>query len=412
MSIRHLGFFVAATMALAACGGGDDSAAGNDPAGTSTGGGSDAGATVGKLGDGGAPSPVGASDGGSAPTSGPIRAPTGSGWHEMPNTKIVDQCPNPTTYSDIQGDDGCQGIVSAWGSALADTARSRLVIWGGGHTDYWGNEIYSLELSADPVKMVRLTDPSHGSAIANLSSCPDAYSDGNPAPRHTGGSLEYLPTQDSYFTHGFGLPPCGDFGDGLWMFDPKGASWSEKSPSSNKPNPGENGSFPMHAYDPTSGKIFEVEVNTGVFWSYDPTTNSWSNLANIDGCTNLDGNAVIDPSRDAYICVGGGDAQRISLKSPYTVTNLSFTNCGTLASDDAPGFAFDSTDDKFVAWNGGNDVYTYDPDSDSCSSQTYTGGPGAQQQNGTFGRFRYFPSADVFVLVNDASENAYALHIR
>ena len=67
-------------------------------------------------------------------------------------------------------------------------------------------------------------------------------------------------------------------------------------------------------------------------------------------------------------------------------------------------------------------VYIYNPDTDSCTSQTYPGVLAAEQQSrattgtgqqceGTYGRFRYFPSLGVFILVNDISENAYSLRL-
>ena len=336
--------------------------------------------------------------------------PSTLGWYQIPNTQISPLCPG---YSDIQGSGGCSAVVYAWGSGLADTKRNRMFIWGGGHVDYYGNETYALDLNANPISMLRLTDASHGSGISNLSSCPDVYSDGQPASRHGYASFEYLPTQDRYFTHGAGLPPCGNFGDGMWWFDPNSVSWTEKNPPSPKPDPANNGSEPMHAYDSVTDTIYDLEANTGIFWQYNPAANTWKQVASLSSstCNQLDASAVIDPVRRIYICIGGGEFQKISLNSPYTVTSLSGSNCGSLASSNAPGFAFDSSQNLFVGWNGGNTVYTYNPDTDSCTSQSFSGGPGAQQPEGTYGRFRYFPSLGVFILINDVSQNAYSLRV-
>jgi hypothetical protein len=78
----------------------------------------------------------------------------------------------------------------------------------------------------------------------------------------------------------------------------------------------------------------------------------------------------------------------------------------------APGAAYDSVQDKIVGWSGGGTVYLYNPDTDACASVTYTtNAPPAQQTLGTYGRFRYFPALNVFALVNDAAQNAYALRL-
>src|SRR6185437_13332269 len=68
-----------------------------------------------------------------------------TGWTELFNTKLQDACPpnyfggqNYTFY------DNCHYVITAWNGGIADTLRNRLIIWGGGHANYSGNELYSL----------------------------------------------------------------------------------------------------------------------------------------------------------------------------------------------------------------------------------------------------------------------------
>jgi hypothetical protein len=77
----------------------------------------------------------------------------------------------------------------------------------------------------------------------------------------------------------------------------------------------------------------------------------------------------------------------------------------------SPGLAYDPIQNLIVGWGGGDTAYLYNPDTDSCTSVTYPNGPGAAQQNGTFGRFRYFPSLGVFAVVNSWASNAYTLRL-
>src|SRR5207237_8013029 len=76
-----------------------------------------------------------------------------------------------------------------------------------------------------------------------------------------------------------------------------------------------------------------------------------------------------------------------------------------------PGFAYDPTRDKCVGWAGGDTVYTFDPDTKTCTTQVFGGGPGPQNSNGTMGRFRYFAALNVFALVNHFDQNAFTLKL-
>jgi chitodextrinase len=338
--------------------------------------------------------------------------PGGLGWYQIPNTTMSSIAP---TYSDIQAVQGATCVVDCWGSGLADTKRQRLIVWGGGHNGYYGNEVYSLNLTANPITMTLLHDASHGTALSNLSTCPDAWADGLPAPRHTGGGLEYLPTQDVYHTHGWGLPPCGGFGDGMWWFNPNTNSWlPEKNPAEpNGPHPDSDGSVGNEAYDSMSDAIYRFEVNGTAFYSYSPASNAWTQLqAYGSGCAGTRSMGVVDPVRRFYICSrNSGGFWKVSLSSPYTETQLSPSGCGGLTTDGGAGMAYDSTQGLIVFWQGGDTVYEYNPDTNSCSSVTYAGGPGATAANGTYGRFRYFPALGVFAVVNRFKQNAYALRL-
>src|SRR5262249_44098226 len=74
--------------------------------------------------------------------------PLTTGWYDVPNTHLRSVCPpddfNGSGYS---FNSACYGVLAAWNSAVMDTTRNRLVIWGGGQTDYLGNEVYALDLN-------------------------------------------------------------------------------------------------------------------------------------------------------------------------------------------------------------------------------------------------------------------------
>jgi hypothetical protein len=77
----------------------------------------------------------------------------------------------------------------------------------------------------------------------------------------------------------------------------------------------------------------------------------------------------------------------------------------------SPGFEYHAKSDRFVAWSGGADVYTLNMDTKVWTKISPAPGntvtPTAATATGTFGRFRYCPSKDVFVVVNSVTEDVY-----
>ncbi len=77
-----------------------------------------------------------------------------------------------------------------------------------------------------------------------------------------------------------------------------------------------------------------------------------------------------------------------------------------------PGLAYDSiTTHNIQAWTGlGNTVYEFNPDANSCTPHSPTGGPPspAHPNSGTFGRFAVFPTLGKFIAVNSTTNNAFA----
>ena len=381
-----------------------DAAAHGDSGSSGSSGGHDAGSdSGGAMLDAAQPDDAAEPDG-----SCPAGLPCAVGWYEVPNTAIAGLCP---TYSDIQGTVGCPAVMAAWGTALVDTKRNRLVIHGGGHVDYYGNEIYAVDFDARPISAVLVHDASHGSGIANLGSCPEIFSDGMPNSRHGYNGLWYLPTQDEYWMYGAGLSICGDFSDGQWVFSPTAGSWTSLS-NTGHPDSAENGSTPQFAYDSVTDSLYEVESNTGTFWQYTIASNVWTSLSDGGGCGTDNATSAIDPVHRLYLCVGSGDFHTVSLTAPYDVTDVSSApGCSALVSAPAPGFAFDPVQNLLVGYIGGNDVTTYDPVAKSCTSQSHPGGPSTVQNVGTYGRFQYMPGLAGFVYAGSTTTNVWFLRL-
>jgi hypothetical protein len=125
---------------------------------------------------------------------------------------------------------------------------------------------------------------------------------------------------------------------------------------------------------------------------------------------------VIDPDRKLFFMIGGPGqfwAIGVGENSKFEVQDWSrkVTGCDPLRYAHSPGLAYDKELREVVGWSGGDTVYLFQAETRTCSTETYPGGPGAAQPNGTFGRFQYFSKLGVFALVNDWKQNAYILRL-
>ena len=84
--------------------------------------------------------------------------PTGYGWHQLANTTMTSMClgnvangmySDPTMTNTTTYDFDCYQIIP-WSGGVIDDQNQRLVVWGGGHSDYAGNEVSALNLNGTP----------------------------------------------------------------------------------------------------------------------------------------------------------------------------------------------------------------------------------------------------------------------
>ena len=336
--------------------------------------------------------------------------PTALGWYQIPNTQLQSVCPPAAQWPTIQGIEGCSAVMADWSGGMADTKRDRLIIWGGGHAGYYGNEVYSLNLAANPITLTRLNNPTN--LPGGYSSTVDAYFDGNPASRHTYDGLSYAANVDAMIAIGGSLSAGGSFSEDAWSLNMSTLAWTHKLQ-----NIGFYQFNPFSAYDPNSGLVF---FNDGAqLWTYNPNTNVATSVDTFSGGISNLGypNLLVDPADKLLFLIGDGNFFKwnIAGSAPYTRQDISgtVTGCSALFQGGGHGLgaAWDPVQKMFVGWSGGNSVTLFNPLTNSCSTVTYTGGPGNQQANGTSGRFDYFPDLGVFAVCNNIAQNCYTLRL-
>jgi hypothetical protein len=138
----------------------------------------------------------------------PVRAAAGPestlpDWVPAPGTRRnisrnvladVDPCPaRDCAYSGVIGQ---RAVLAAWCGAAFAPAYGNLGAWittGGGHGDYFGNEVYAFEL--DSLRWVRLCDPFPGGPLSDADYNEGEYAPGIPLSSHTYQHTQYLPPE-------------------------------------------------------------------------------------------------------------------------------------------------------------------------------------------------------------------------
>ncbi|MFV2055001.1 MAG: choice-of-anchor U domain-containing protein [Thiohalomonadales bacterium] len=350
-------------------------------------------------------------------------------WYEVPasNLRAVQPVPLPPGRSNA--------IIEAWNGGAFDTKRDRLIVWGGGHGDYAGNEVYVFDMTT--LKWIRLNDPSSLVGFCGGETCSPGdhiMPDGSPTSRHTYNGLQYLPNQDLFFAQGGSLWENGFTSDLTWTFNFTNLTWQQKATAI------ESDYEVMTAYDPISGNVFHHGSYT--LAEYDPVADTWTTRSGQELFTAGGQTAVIDPENRLFVAIGRGDGGVRAFYYDLTTTgtlvqqNLQTSGDTEIESSKAPGLVYDTASKQIIAWGADvngvvqpQDVYSLTLSKNPTTgkwtgswtkrvpaatntvtptiSSTVDAGSGSFYSTGTRGRFQYSPAQNVFVLVNHVSENVF-----
>ena len=324
-------------------------------------------------------------------------------WVEIPDSHLRDVAPPVSPGGSVAK------IINAWSGAVLDTQREWLLVWGGGHSDYAGNELYAFDLRT--LEWNRLTSPSAADRARTVT-----YTDGQPRARHTYNYIEYVPAWDRLVSFGGagGWPlGGGEFTRQISEFDYEGRTWITGA----RPPVPPGGSMiaALARLDAATGDVYFVPAAKGAMLRLDPRTQQWQGGWGRCQVT-AHASAAIDPERRLLVVVGKGTADGVrqawkwDLTHPSAPVDLRKLTSGDFAVERAmaPGFVYHPPTRKFVGWVGGTDLLTLDPDTwqwQRVAAAPGSANPGMPSPRGTYGRFQYVPGLDAFVLVNDIDRN-------
>jgi hypothetical protein len=337
--------------------------------------------------------------------SGPIETLQPNCWYEVPNSHLETIKVSSTQFPWV-GNFG--GIMDDWCGAAFDTQRDRLYVGpGGGHAGYEGNEVYAFDLN--DLQWHRLNDPDASSPCAGTADVAPPV-DIAPFAMHTYDRLEYIPAPvDKYFEVGGW---CSSFS--YWL-DLTSYKWTKVAGLDGEGNV-TNG---MSALDPVTNTVW---AGHGILQQFNPATKTWGKKTEYDNSIYW-GRITLtcDPKRRLLVGVGVVDMGS-GASVPATVTwdisntsatipsaKITTTGATDIMTGGQNGTEYDAASDRIVAWKGGSDVYSLDMDTKVWTKHTAANNvtPGSPNGNGTFGRFRYSPKKNVFVVVNSVSSNVF-----
>jgi hypothetical protein len=369
-----------------------------------------------------------------------LALPLAAQWSEVPNTAITASiCPadgyGGSTASASQGGGAypfsfnCNNVIRSWSGAAARTkaGSEQLIILGGGHADYGGNEVYALNIGLATPTMTRLTNPSV-IAATDFDNTLRVTADGKPSSRHTYDFLVYIPpdspkvaARDKVFLFsGSKYGATGAAGKDGWLFDPNTGAWTEITPNGAGFDP--SGAalqvFGNAAYDPSNGLIYIISYP--YLLSLDLDTSTYTVLSSSLNPSSNEATSVLDSKRRKLFWFGTdsgsgvGYHYSVELTAPYTFTNITASvnaSCAGLVNTKAPGLHYNAEKDRIIGWpsNGGSTVYEMNPVTLTCTSAALPGIAPASGSNvtGLYKRFSYFPTLNKYAVVNDFNQNAY-----
>ncbi|MBL8025441.1 MAG: T9SS type A sorting domain-containing protein [Fibrobacteres bacterium] len=319
---------------------------------------------------------------------GPVEDLKPGEWYEVPNSHLASVPPGGN-------------VIAPWSGGAFDTKRNQLIVWGGGHGDYAGNEVYAFNL--DSLKWSRLTNPS---SIAGVTGCLPIMPDSQPTSRHTYCGMDYVESEDRVFAGGGFIWPCANGDPWTWFFDYTLNKWVK----------GANlgfGSRAFAAYDPSTGHLW-CNGGTGLN-EYDPTTKTWTRrYLTVSGQI-----LAIDPVNHWLVGLARGTVRYTPIAGNTSSGGIYNTSGDTSVINPvmnpsdycAPGFVWDPIINKFVSWSGGANVYILDQTTHAFTKLSPAASnkviPTAAAAQGTYGRFRYSPKSNVYVVVNSKDENVF-----
>lgn len=313
-------------------------------------------------------------------------------------------------------------VAAQWNGGALDDVNGVFWTGGGGHSGYYGNELYSISLESDSPAWIRRGYPSGSiqkpcasftSDGANQSVLPD----GRPHAVHNYNLFTAIGNGD------VALAPGGYKYDGnaTWYgfkFDHTTNDWVTGTLLDSN-----TGTYSCACYDPIRDKlwVFDHQYLTSVNLSTGVCTTHFNTATDAIGEYSK---MVYDSTRDIFVVFLNTQASSaygsayVLYFDPDNPTDFIKAPQDNTALRGRTGIAYDPDGDRYLCWNGGANITVITPpatgwDTNTWVSSTLTlsGTPSSVEANGTYGRFQYSAKYGCAFLLNTLGEKLWAVKL-
>jgi hypothetical protein len=293
-------------------------------------------------------------------------ATSGSAWranaplntyYSIPNTAFSSYTQAPQLpFPYLRG--GPNQIIDAWGALAHSPNKKKLFAWGGGHSDYAGNDMYEFDFGADSPSwtLIKAFTPA-----AQIVAEARRYNDGNPVSSHTYYNLLFIDQMNELIVHALdaiylsGNSPYGV----VERFDYASKTWRpiiDCPPVTRATGPGIG-----KCKHPITEEIYWVDNGVGSLRKYNPVTGAES-VVGTSQVVSIYGAMCVDPIRNRILrgpYQGGGGWVQISLSNGSTAT-VSLTG-DSITNAPAGSLVWDSIGERFIHIDKNNTLTAINP---------------------------------------------------
>lgn len=296
--------------------------------------------------------------------------------------------PNHPSAAPWHGVGGQVTMISAWSGGIWDEVEKKLFIYGGGHADYAGNEVYAWD--GRSATFSRLCNPT--GAIGNTGTLNDGndasgvYFDGKPRSVHSYNNFALR--NGDWWTFGGSSYITGTGANAAFRWN--GSEMVRESPGTIAARYG------GACYDSTRDIFWLIDGGTAQPRQYNPVTETqitkslWVNLAGtyVKPHYNAARDIVVLFGSSLHVLSGDGLSNSVAPPIAGTPPGFGLSTAGS---------HYDAAHDRFLVWGGGTSIYVLTPpalgEDPKTAAWTWSeitassGSPSAPQANGTYGRF-------------------------
>lgn len=294
---------------------------------------------------------------------------------------------------------GYYGRIDAWNGFGADTVNSVVYLGAaGGHADYAGNEVYTLDLTAASPQWVLRIQPSPSATYVV-----DApyYTDGRPSPTHTYWTAWFIEQRQRYFRFA-GAATWGTGNGGTKHIDSWNPATNDWDPAGTNPDFGPSPTYEMPtAKNMLTGDVYQLEGDNHVY-AWTSATNTVNDLGNAelgtDSHYDLYGSPSVVDTKNARLIflrdeANMGAARILSLAGGWSTAPIGGPDGAAMLADAEQGMAwFDSCADRvFFKSTTAGDLYEIDATTLAVTRLPTSGDAPPDPLNGVHTLFQYIP---------------------